>query len=103
MPKISIPYASAAEESTFIITAYSFRSSIKAASWEEAHNKGRKLMLESGYCNETVTDKYGPQWVSYTVYRVPEDVYVDPKGDAYLEILEDCESQDATYAWGWEE
>ena len=42
-------------------------------------------------------DEYGTQRISYTVYLLPDDVYVDPRADAPLELLEGCESQNATH------
>ena len=93
MQKINQPHASAADQSTFLIHNDSIRSSIKAASWDEAMSKAFRHIRDHS------APKTGSwlQWISYTVYLLPEDVYIDPEGDEYLEILEDCKSQDATY------
>ena len=93
MQKSHAQHASAADQSTFLIHNDSIRSSIKAASWDEAMSRAYQ------YIRNHSKPKTGSwlQWISYTVYLLPEDVYIDPEGDEYLEILEDCKSQDASY------
>ncbi len=93
MEKLSNPNTIVTAEPTFFVRTDFTGITIKAASWDEAKIRAAEYMAESYYG----ANEHGTQRIRYTVYLLPAGTHIWSEDYVSPEVLERCESQDATH------